>query len=308
MDRLTALQVFTEVAECGSFTAAADRLDLSRAMVTRYVESLEGWLGARLLHRTTRKVTLTDAGEQCLRYGRQMLALADAVRSEMQPSDGQLRGQLRVTCSMSFGHAQMAAALVQFMQLHPHLKVELLVDDGALDLVEQRIDLAIRISSEPGAALIGRPLARCASVLAASAAYLDTVGRPLAPTQLAQHRCLGHTRVGRGAWELTRRSATSAESDVNEGKDVQQVPYVASFNANEATVLAAAAVAGAGIAMLPTYLVQPLLQSGALEVVLPDWEPQSMTVYALYSSRRHQPEAVRALLDFLVQRFADATW
>ena len=140
MDRLLAMQVFATVAECGSFTAAAERLDLSRAMATRHVESLEQWLGARLLHRTTRRVSLTDAGAQCLRYSQQMLALADEVQSEMRTGDSQLRGLLRVTCSMSFGHAQMAPAIAQFMRQHPHLKIDLLVDDGALDLVQQRID------------------------------------------------------------------------------------------------------------------------------------------------------------------------
>ncbi len=178
MDRLLAMQVFATVAECGSFTAAAERLDLSRAMATRHVESLEQWLGARLLHRTTRRVSLTDAGAQCLRYSQQMLALADEVQGEMRAGDSQLRGLLRVTCSMSFGHAQMAPAIAQFMRLHPHLKIDLLVDDGALDLVQQRIDLAIRISADPGAALIGRPLAVCESVLVASPAYLDAAGRP----------------------------------------------------------------------------------------------------------------------------------
>ncbi len=299
MDRLFAMQVFATVAECGSFTAAAERLDLSRAMATRHVEALEQWLGARLLHRTTRRVSLTDAGAQCLRYSQQMLALADEVQGEMRPGGNQLRGLLRVTCSMSFGHAQMAPAIVQFMRLHPHLKIDLLVDDGALDLVEQRIDLAIRISAAPGAALIGRQLAVCESVLVASPAYLDGAGRPTEPAQLQAHRCLGHMRVGRHVWHLTRRE--------DEG-DEQQVAVTTWFNANEATVLAAAAVQGAGIAMQPTYLVQPLLASGALEQVLPAWRPQPLDVYALYSSRRHLPESVRALLDFLAQRFEGARW
>jgi DNA-binding transcriptional LysR family regulator len=283
MDRLLAMQVFATVAECGSFTAAAERLDLSRAMATRHVESLEQWLGARLLHRTTRRVSLTDAGAQCLRYSQQMLALADEVQSEMRPGDSQLRGLLRVTCSMSFGH----------------LKIDLLVDDGALDLVQQRIDLAIRISADPGAALIGRSLAVCESVLVASPAYLRAAGRPQSPAQLQAHRCLGHMRVGRNVWQLARREDES---------DEQQIAVTTWFNANEATVLAAAAVEGAGIAMQPTYLVQPMLQSGALELVLPDWRPQPLDVYALYSSRRHLPAAVRALLDFLVRRFEGARW
>ena len=154
MDRLTAMQVFVAVAQNGSFSATADQLDMSRAMVTRHVEALEQWLGARLFQRTTRSVTLTDAGESCLRRSQQMLALMEDVQEETSRQDGALRGQLRVTCSMSFAYAQLAAALADFLGLHPNIKVDLQASDGVLNLVEARIDLAIRISAEPDPALI----------------------------------------------------------------------------------------------------------------------------------------------------------
>ena len=144
MDRLTAMQVFAEVATSGSFSATADKLDMSRAMVTRYVAELETWLGARLLQRTTRSVTLTDAGETCLRRSQQMLALMENVEEETATTGGELRGQLRLTCAMSFGYAQLAAVLADFLALHPQLKIDLNVSEGALNLVDARIDLAIR--------------------------------------------------------------------------------------------------------------------------------------------------------------------
>jgi len=125
MDRLTAMQVFVEVAQSGSFSATADKLDMSRAMVTRYVNALEHWLGARLLQRTTRRVTLTDAGEGCLRRSLQMLALMEDVEEEASTHDGALRGQLRITCSMSLAYAQLAAAVADFLQQHPQLKIDL---------------------------------------------------------------------------------------------------------------------------------------------------------------------------------------
>ena len=146
MDRLTAMQVFAEVATSGSFSATADKLDMSRAMVTRYVAELEQWLGARLLQRTTRSVTLTDAGETCLRRSQQMLALMVNVEEETTISGGELRGQLRLTCAMSFGYAQLAAVLADFLALHPQLKIDLNVSEGALNLVDARIDLAIRLA------------------------------------------------------------------------------------------------------------------------------------------------------------------
>ena len=179
MDRLTAMQVFVAVATTGSFSAAAEQLDLSRAAVTRYVGALEQWLGARLLQRTTRSVTLTDAGEHCLRRSQQMLSLMEDVEEEVTSPDDALRGQLRITCSVSFAYAQIAAAIVDFLKLHPQLKVDLNASEGALNLVETRIDLAIRISAEPDPALIGRVLAPCTSVLVASPAYLADRGVPL---------------------------------------------------------------------------------------------------------------------------------
>lgn len=296
MDRLTAMRVFADVAQTASFTASADRLEMSRAMVTRYVAELEQWLGARLLQRTTRRVTLTDAGEQCLRRSQQVLALVDEVESEVAPSDGTLRGQLRVTSSMSFGHSHLAAAIGEFLALHPQLKIDLDVGDRAVNLVEARIDLAIRISSEPDPTLIARPLAYCDSVLVASPAYVAGHGLPASPPDLAGHECLGYANFGRSLWRLSR------------GGEQVEVAVKPRFTANEATVLLQAAVTGAGIALQPTYLVNQALANGALVQVLPDWTPPRMTIHALYPSRRHLPAAVRSLLDHLVAHFADPRW
>ena len=296
MDRLAAMRVFVEVAGTGSFSAAADKLDMSRAMVTRYVAELEQWLGARLLQRTTRNVTLTDAGEHCLRRSQQMLALMEDVEAETSSHDGALRGQLRITCSMSFAYAQMAAAVVEFLQLHPQLKIDLDASEGALNLVEARIDLAIRISAEPDPALIGRVLAPCTSVLVASPAYLARHGVPQSPAELAAHRCLTYANFGRSAWMLSR------------GAEQVQVGVSSHFSANEATALLRAALAGGGLALQPTYLANPHLADGSLQQVLPDWTLPDMAIYALYTSRRHLSPAVRALLDFLVDRFARMAW
>lgn len=296
MDRLIAMQVFAEVAATGSFTATAERLDMSRAMVTRHIHTLEQWLGARLLHRTTRRVTLTDAGEQCLRRSQQMLALMDNVQEETASRDGTLHGQLRLTCSMSLATAQLAAALSDFLDLHPRLKVDLNVSEGALNLVEARVDLAIRISDAPDAVLVARPLAPCASVLVASPAYLARCGQPTAPAELAQHRCLAHANFGKTEWVFSQ------------GEQVVPVRVTTHFSANDACTLMQAALTGGGLAVLPRYLVLPSLAAGTLQVVLPPWQVPALTIYALYPSRRHLSPAVRALLDFLVLRFAALAW
>ena len=296
MDRLTAMQVFVEVAQSGSFSATADKLDMSRAMVTRYVGELEQWLGARLLQRTTRSVTLTDAGESCLRRSQQMLALVENVEEETSRHGSALRGQLRITCSMSFAYAQLAAVVVDFLTQHPQLKIDLNASEGALNLVEARIDLAIRISAEPDPALIGRMLAPCTSVLVASPAYLAQHGTPQLPADLAAHRCLSYANFGKSVWKLQR------------GEEVEEVRVGSHFSANEATALMCAALAGGGVAMQPTYLASPHLADGRLHAVLPDWALPDMAIYALYPSRKHLSPAVRALLDFLVARFATVPW
>ena len=296
MDRLTAMRVFVEVAHSGSFSATADKLDMSRAMVTRYVGALEQWLQARLLQRTTRSVTLTDAGETCLRRSQQMLALVDDVEEETASQDGALRGQLRITCSTSLAYAQMATAITAFLELHPQLKIDLNASEGALNLVEARIDLAIRISAEPDPMLIARPLAPCDSVLVASPGYLAQQGRPRSPADLATHRCLSYANFGKSVWRFQR------------GKDQTQVSVASHFSANEATALLQAALAGGGIALQPTYLANPHLAQGTLQVVLPQWQVPAMTIYALYPSRKNLSPAVRALLDFLVERFAQIPW
>jgi DNA-binding transcriptional LysR family regulator len=297
MDRLTAMRVFVEVATSGSFSATADRLDMSRAMVTRYVGEMEQWLQARLLQRTTRSVTLTDAGEACLRRCQQMLALVEDIEEETTATtEGELRGQLRLTCSVSFAYAQLGAAITDFLALHPLLKIDLDASEGALNLVERRIDLAIRISSGPDPMLIARPLARCDSVLVASPAYLARHGVPALPADLERHRCLSYANFGKSVWELARAGETA------------RVAVSSHFSANEATTLLRAALAGGGIALQPTYLANPHIASGELQALLPGWELPVMAINALYTSRRHQSPAVRALLDFLVARFAGAPW
>jgi DNA-binding transcriptional LysR family regulator len=296
MDRLTAMKVFCEVAASGSFSATADKLDMSRAMVTRYIAELEDWLDARLLQRTTRKVTLTDAGESCLRRSQQMLALMGDIEEETARHDGELRGQLRLTSSMSFGFAHLAAALSDFLQQHPQLKIDLNVSDRTVNLVEERIDLAIRISSEPDPLLIAKPLASCPSVLVAAPVYLLAHGTPTEPAALTHHRCLSYANFGKSRWQFQR------------GEEQQSVNVSSRLSANEATVLLHAALAGGGIALQPTYLAQPYLAAGQLQAVLPEWAVPAMTIYALYPSRRHLSPAVRALLDFLHARFQAQPW
>ena len=293
MDRITAIKVFVQVADRGSLTAAADALSMSRAMVSRYLAELEAWLGARVLHRTTRRISLTPAGEVALARCRAILELGEDMRAALADPDDAPHGQIRITCSTSFGLSHMAAAVADYVARYPGTAVDMLLVDRAVNLVEERIDLAIRISSELDASLIARRLSICRSVLCASPAYLAAQGNPQRPEDLATHNCLTHYYVGRSLWHLQR------------GGETASVAVSGNISANEATVLLQAVRAHAGIAMLPTYLVAPLITTGELVAVLPDYALDTMGIHGVYASRRQMPLIVRSFLDFLAARFGE---
>jgi DNA-binding transcriptional LysR family regulator len=292
MDRIRAMQVFTEVADRGSLTAAGDALEMSRAMVSRYLESLESWLGARLLHRTTRRVSLTDAGAEALLRCRQVLELTHDVQAAAGARSAAPTGKLRITTSNSFAQAHLTAAIGEFLQLHPHTQVELIALERAVNLVEERIDLAVRIGNQLDDTLVARRIATCRSVVCASPAYLATHKRPTTPEQLRAHGCLTHAHVGRTEWRLQR-----------DGKTVK-VPVKGPLQSNEVAVIRQAALDGLGIALLPTYFIGDDLAEARLVRLLAGYEPETLGIHALYLSRQHQPLLLRAMLDFLAARFS----
>jgi DNA-binding transcriptional LysR family regulator len=291
MDRLAAMKVFAEVARCGSFTAAAEHLEMSRVMVTRHVAALEAWLETRLLQRSTRRISLTEAGEVFLTQSRQMLELSADMQERSGERDRAPRGQLRVTTSMSFGMAHLAAAIAEYLALYPQVSVDLLMVDRPVNLIEDRVDLAVRISGELDPNLVARRIAPCRSVVCAAPAYLARRGTPQRPTDLAQHNCLTYSRFGKSEWRFLAAG------------DETSVPVSGNLSANEATVLTQAARVGAGIALQPTYLAGPLIRSGELVRLLPGWQLPDLTIWGVYLSRQHVPATLRTLLDFLVQRF-----
>jgi len=293
MDRLTATRVFVEVVERGSQTAAANALEMSRAMVSRYLGELETWVGARLLHRTTRKLSLTGAGEQLLGQCREMLAMAEAMQSVSRTDEAAPRGTLRIACSQSLAQAWLVHALDDFTHLYPQVSIDLLVGSQAVNLVEARIDLALRITNQLDPNLIARQLAVCRSVVCATPAYLARHGTPQRPEELAQHNCLSYAYFGRSIWEFSRAGEPHA------------VAVSGNLSANESMVLLEAVLADIGISLQPRYSVGAHLRSGALVQLLPDYEPQQLGIHALYGTRRQMPPALRALLDFLVERLAN---
>jgi len=296
MDALRAMQVFVAVVDRGSLTAAAEALEMSRAMASRHLEALEQWLGARLLQRSTRRLSLTEAGLDALPRCRQMVELAEEAQQAARQGQREVVGRLRITASSSFAQQHLAEAVAAFLLLHPQTQVEVQVAEHALNLVEERIDLALRISNQLDPALIARRLSVCRSVLCAAPAYLQRAGRPETLADLSGHAFLGHAHYGREQWSLFEQTpAGPLERHVSLGEP--------RLRANETTVLLNAVRAGAGVALLPTYLVGPALACGELQRILPSLEPEQLGIHAVYTSRRHQPLLLRSFVDFLAARF-----
>ncbi|MED5618449.1 LysR family transcriptional regulator [Ideonella sp. BN130291] len=291
MDRLNAIRTFVEIADRGSLTRAAETLDLSRAMVSRHLEGLERWLGARLLHRTTRRVSLSEAGQEALPRLRQMLELSLDLQAVTGAHRAEPTGKLRITTSLSFAMSCLTQAVVKFQARHPRVEVELLAVDRAVDLVSERIDLALRITNRLDDGMVARRLASCRSVLCASPHYLQRCGQPQRPEELKAHNCITHAFGARAQYRLRRDGRLST------------VDVAGSLSGNETAVLRQAALAGAGIAMLPTYFVVGELERGELVRLLPDYEPEPLGIHAVYLSRQHQPRPLELLIGFLAQRF-----
>lgn len=292
MDRITAARVFVTIVECGSMIAAAERLEMSRAMVTRYLAQMEAWTGARLLHRTTRKLSMTDAGERTLDLCRKMLGVAEAIDLVEDKRNDDISGLLRISCSQSLGQTALVGAVTQFLQRHPQVAVDLQMNNRTVNLVEERIDLALRITNELDPNLIARPLSTCASVVCASPAYLLKHGTPQRPEDLASHNCLTYSWFGKSLWHFEHQGIKSA------------VAVSGNLSANESVVLLAGTQQGAGISLQPYYSAAPLLAKGELIELLPAYTPQAMGIYGIYTSRKQLPATLRSMLDFLVEWFA----
>ena len=287
------MRVFTSVVDLGSQSAAADHLDLSRPVVSRYLAELEEWVGARLMHRTTRKLSLTAAGFETLPRCRQLLELADDLQATVGVPGDAPRGLLRISVSTSFGQAQLACAVTDYVRLNPQVSIDLQMLDRTVDLVDERIDLAIRTSNDLDPNLIARKLTVCRSVLCASPAYLREHPAPQQVEELSRHNCLTHSYYGKSLWHFTRG-----------GEDVA-VPVQGNISANEASTLLSATLAGAGVSLLPTYQAGIHVQQGTLVRLLPQAEPRVLNIYAVYASRKHMPATLRSMLDFLAARFTE---
>jgi len=292
IDIVVSMRVFTAVVEAGSFTGAADKLDLSRGMATRYVAQLEEHLGVRLLHRTTRKLSLTEAGNEYYERAIQVLTMIAEAESSVAQEASVPRGILRVSSSNAFGARHLGLAITKYLQQYPGVQVEVTLNDRVVDLVEEGFDVAIRVATKIDPGLVARKLARSRLVVCASPAYLKKHGVPKVPEDLVNHQCLTYAYVNSpNEWRF-RRDGVERKVLVSGG-----------LRGNSGDILRSAAIEGLGVTLQPDFLIDEALPEGKLVRVLSDWETDELTVFAVYPNRKFLPPKVRSFIDFLVERF-----
>lgn len=296
MDRFAALTAFVRVVEQGSFARAAARLSMSTSAVSRHVADLEAHLGARLLNRTTRRLSLTETGQGFFERSVQLLADLDEAEEAVGAAAVVPRGTLRLTSSITFGERHLAPAIADFRARHPQVRFDIELSDRTVDLVDEGLDLAIRIGEVRSQALIARRIGTARMITCAAPAYLDAHGAPATPADLANHPCMIYTYAPqRHVWRFRGREGAA-----------QDVRVDGPVHVNNGQMLAALAVAGLGINVEPDFIVAPYVRDGRLVRVLHGWTMDPIGIYAVYPSRRHLSAKVRSFVDFLAVRFSTA--
>jgi DNA-binding transcriptional LysR family regulator len=298
LDRFHAIEAFVKVVETGSFARAADRLGVSVSSVSRHVTELEAHLDARLLNRTTRRLSLTEIGRTF--HERSVQLLGDLEEAEESAGAGTVapRGTLRLTSDVGFGTRYLAPAIADFMARYPKVRIDAELSGRIVDLVDEGFDAAVRIGPVGGQNLVARKVGATQLVCCASPAYLAQFGEPPAPEDLAAHACLTYAYLPQtGLWHFRD----------HEGRE-RNVRVSGPAHANSGSFLEALAVAGLGIIFEPDFIVGPEVRAGRLVPILHAFAPPASGIHVVYPSRRHLSAKVRAFTDFLAQRFTGAEW
>lgn len=293
LDQITGMHVFAKVAALGSLSGAARSLGMSQTMATKHVGALEQRLGVKLLHRTTRKLTLTEPGRRYLESVERILAELAEAEAAAAAERFEVTGTLRVNAPVSFGVRELAPLMAEFSRMHPALTVDMGLNDRTVNLVEEGWDVAVRIGRIQDQTLIARRLAPCHLLVAASPAYLAERGTPATVAELSSHNCLGYTLssvLGPDRWSFGLDGSVT-------------VPIKGNFQASNGDALVAAALAGQGVIYEPTFLLGDEIRAGRLVPLTLDHPPMVLPgVFAVYASNRRPPAKVRAFIDFLVPR------
>jgi len=292
MEDLERMAIFARVVEAKSFSEAARQLNLSKSLVSKQITELEKSMGARLLNRTTRALSLTDAGAVFFEHCAKIVEELREARFSVSRLHAEPRGSLRISSSVAFGRLQIAPALAEFLVTYPEVKIDMVTTDRFVDLAEEGFDIVIRITNDPAPNVVARKLAVVNRKMCATPAYFAHHGVPKSPMDLERHNCLTYTYLNpQDSWRLRGPQG--------------EITLKASGNLrlNDDDALAEAVLAGVGIAVLPTFLIGKELQSGKLQSVLSDYIPRERSIYAVYLPTRYLPAKVRRFIDHLLARF-----
>ena len=293
MDTLKSMRVFATVVATGSFAAAASRLDISRAMASKHVLHLEERLGTRLLQRTTRKLGLTDSGAAYYERCTQILEEIDEAEAGAANLSATPRGILRLTMPVSFSVRHVAPLITRYLEKFPEVQIDATLSDRRIDLIEEGLDLALRVGPSPDPGLIARRLATDRLVICAAPAYLERNGRPTRPEDLAAHNCVLYSYSAAGSeWKMT-------------GPDGEHTVKVSgNMRVNNGDLLNQVVLSGTGLMCQPEFLVGEDIRTGRLEEVLKAYTCEPLEIYAVFPSRKHLPAKTRTFVDFLVENLA----
>ena len=295
MDKLASIEALVAVVESGGFSRAAERLGLTKSVVSRRIGQLEDALGVQLLQRTTRSQSLTLHGREFYERGLRILADLDDAEQAILDDSAALRGRLKIAGPLSFGLKHLSTALNDFMQTHPAIEIELDLNDREVNLVEEGCDMAVRVGELRDSSLLARRLGTVRFVTCASPIYLEKHGTPSRPEELERHTGLHYTNVGlKQAWQFFGPDNATRIA----------IPGIR-MRANNGEALVAAAIAGMGIVQTPTFIAADHITAGRLRMILQDFRRPATGIHAVYPPGRLIPRRVHALADFLAQRFGD---
>ncbi|WP_087016394.1 LysR family transcriptional regulator [Thaumasiovibrio subtropicus] len=291
-----AIPVFVAVIECGSFSAAATRLNMTKSAVSKRISVLEDSLGVRLFHRTTRKLSLTEAGEKFSDSARTALLIAEEGFATLSEYQGTPKGTVKINAPMSFSRLHITPYIPEFLTQYPELNVVLNMDDNIVSMTKGGFDLGIRIGALQDSSLIARKILDCPSVLCAAPRYLEQYGVPLTPAELTSHNCIYYSLFQAGTeWTFYRQGET------------HKVTPKGNFVVNNSEAIAEVLTQGLGIGQMPLFIVADAVHSGALTVLLTDYQLPEHAIYAIYPERKHLPEKVKVFIEFISKKLR-AKW
>lgn len=295
MDVLSAMGVFVRVVDLKSFSLAAAELGISSSSVSKQIAHLEQHVGARLLQRTTRRLSVTEVGSAYHEKCQLILAEVGEAENLVSQLQGKPQGILKINCNMTFGQLLLSKAIPEFMKLYPDIQFEVALDDGDVELLKEGFDLALRITNPklPDSSLIAREIASIPLFLCASPRYLAEHGEPQTPEELKQHNCLVFMlATNTNIWTLSNAA----------GNQVVQVS--GDLKANNSLLVLQSVLADRGVANLASFVIQPYVEAGRIELLLPDYEAERLSLYAVYPDRKYMPPKVSLFIEFF-QRWLD---